>query len=106
MHADALEHDVDEDLPHGHDDERVCPASGVAAVAFEKRPAKDDERDGGDEGQHRSDGRHGEGEREVGANQRAFLSNGESVQDDSEVRAISGSAMNAVEVRKAPRTRG
>lgn len=97
VHADALEHDVDEYLPHGHDDERVCPAPGVSTVALDERPAKDDERDGRDECENRANGRHGEGEREVGADEHALLPHGEAVQDDAEVRPHERQCDDAVE---------
>ena len=95
--ADALEHDVDEDLADGHDDERVRPAPGVAPVVLEERPAEEDEGDRGDEGEDGADRRHGHGQGEVAADQDGFLADGEAVDHDAEIGAHEGERDDAVE---------
>lgn len=97
VHAKALEHDVDEDLPDGHDDERIRPAPGVAAVALDEGPAKEDERDRGHERQHGSDAGHGGGEREVAADEDLFLAEYQAIDHDTKVRAHERQGHDAVE---------
>lgn len=98
---DALQHDIDEQLAHGEDDQRVGPARSVAAVAADEGPPEQDEGHRRDEAQDGADGGDGGGERDVAADERLGGVGCQPVGGDAEVGTHERKLDDAVERAQA-----